>query len=173
MGSSRSFVRVVYRRNSWQDAFREIAVSLHLQHCHCHRTGPRTHQASSRYHFSLLLRWQARTRSDASRQLEARACPSGHSGVEQDPPQSYLTQCLVEYRDVGEANAYRSREAAASFSSRSIPIIVVSLLLSMTAVKACMARHTCTRSVTHCAVPAVPRMGHCCHGQKTTESNAD
>ena len=36
MGSSRSFVRVVYRRNSWQDAFREIAVSLHLQECHCH-----------------------------------------------------------------------------------------------------------------------------------------
>ncbi len=31
IGSSRSFVRVVYRRNSWQDAFREIAVSLHLQ----------------------------------------------------------------------------------------------------------------------------------------------
>ena len=31
MGSSRSLVRVVYRRNSWQDAFSEIAVSLHLQ----------------------------------------------------------------------------------------------------------------------------------------------
>ena len=160
MGSSRSFVRVVYRRNSWQDAFREIAVSLHLHQCHCLH---QVHQVQ--HHISLLLRWQARIKSDAV--LQAWLVHLKQCCVKQGLPYVKSRQCLAR-GGVTDVRLHLSKEAAASFSSRSIPIIVVSLLLSMTAVRACMARHTCTHSAKVCFAGRVVHMMYCCYGQHGT-----
>lgn len=173
MGSSRSFVRVVYRRNSWQDAFRDIAVSLHLQQRQASVKLSKTLTVKPITALLLVVRWQARTIKDESMPETSFSHPFyyrcrnaplhlEYRGTEQIVSGTRLVIRLANMRGATGARAHRSREAAASFSSRSIPIIVVSLLLSMTAVKACMARHVHSRSQS-IHLSAMPASKHCCH----------